>query len=186
MHSLSSHRENSKCRECCFAEGIKAVLPRAVRPLAASAPLLVREAWAGRAGSHLEASVSRHCFCKAVSVPVSFAGLLCRFWPAKGWRFNTHSSVQPSFSRRSARQGCSGRAATSFARGGGFGLLAGGVTQRTMHAGSVLLGALPNPSSGPAFGGPLKSNVRRRSSPPVFRSRYTGEWPKLRSVNSDI
>ena len=149
MHSLSSHRENSKRRECCFAEGIKAVLPRAVRPLAASAPLLVREAWASRAGSRIEASVSKHCLCTAVSVPVPCAGLVCSFWPAKGRRFNARSSVQPSFlsaSRRSARQGCSGRAATSFARGGGFGLLAGGVTQRTMHAGSVPPGALPNHS----------------------------------------
>jgi len=149
MHSLSGYRENSKRRESCFAGGIKAVLPRAVRPLAASAPLLVREAWASRAGSRIEASVSKHCLCKAVSVPVSCAGLVCNLWPAKGRRFNTHSSVQPSFlsaSRRSARPGCSGRAATSFARGGGFGLLAGCATQRTVRAGSVLLGALPNPS----------------------------------------
>jgi len=149
MHTLAGHRSKSNRSKCRFARGIKAVLPRAVRPLAASAPLLVREAWAGRAGSRSEASVSKHCFCKAVSAPVSCAGLVCNFWPSKGRGFNAHFSVQPSFSsasRLSARQGCSGRAATSFTRGAGFGLLAGGVTQRTMHAGTVLLGALPNPS----------------------------------------
>ena len=46
--------------------------------------------------------------------------------------------------RQGAALGCAGRAATSFARGGGFGLLAAGATQHTMHAGTVPLGALPN------------------------------------------
>jgi len=48
--------------------------------------------------------------------------------------------------RSGAKPNTRGRAATSFARGGGFGLFAGGATQRTMHAGRVLLSALPNPS----------------------------------------
>jgi len=149
MHSLASHREVAKRRECCFARGTWAVLPRAVRPLAASAPLLVREALAGRASSRAIPPVNKLCFCKASSASISGAGLPCRFWPAKGSEFHRRSSVCPSYSsasRRSARQGCSGRAATSFARGGGFGLFAGGGTQRTMLAGSVPLGALPNHS----------------------------------------
>ena len=57
----------------------------------------------------------------------------------------TAYSVQMQALRSSAKPNA-GRAATSFARGGGFGLFAGGATQRTMLAGSVLLGALPNPS----------------------------------------
>ena len=138
MRSLASHREVSTRRRCCFARGTKAVLPRAVRPLAASAPLLVREALAGPASSH-------------AMPPVGKLGCLSslQFWPAKGREFKPFSSVRrscSSASRWSARPGCSGSAATSFARGGGFGLLAGVTTQRTMRAGSVLLGALPNHS----------------------------------------
>ena len=57
----------------------------------------------------------------------------------------TACSLQIKALRGSAEPN-TGRAATSFARGGGFGLLASGVTQRTMLAGSVPLGALPNPS----------------------------------------
>ena len=149
MRSLASHREDSKRRECYFAVGTKAVLPRAVRPLAASALLLVREALVGLASSHAMAPVSKPCFCKASSALILGAGLLCSCWPAKGREFKPFSSVRRSFSsasRWSARPGCSGRAATSFARGAGFGLFAGGATQRTMRAGSVLLGALPNHS----------------------------------------
>jgi len=48
--------------------------------------------------------------------------------------------------RQGAALGCAGRAATSFARGGGFGLFASGTTQRTMRAGCVPQNALPNPS----------------------------------------
>ena len=149
MHSLANHREVSTRRECRFARGIKAVLPRAVRPLAASAPLLVREAWVSRTSSSTVSSVSKPCLFKASITPVLGGGLLCNLWPAKGREVNAFASVQPSFSsasRRSARQGCSGWAATSFARGAGFGLLASCTTQRTMRAGSVPLGALPNPS----------------------------------------
>ena len=48
--------------------------------------------------------------------------------------------------RRSAQPNTTSRAATSFARGGGFGLFASDTTQRTMRAGSVPQSALPNPS----------------------------------------
>jgi len=139
MGSLASRRRSLKRRQCRFARGTKAVLPRAVRPLAASALLWVREALAGLASSHAMAPVA----------PILGAGLLCRCWPARGQELNPRSSLHRGrslASRWSARQGSLGRAATSFARGGGFGLLACGVTQRTMHAGSVPLGALPNHS----------------------------------------
>jgi hypothetical protein len=57
--------------------------------------------------------------------------------------------------RRSAKPNTKGRAATSFARGGGFGLLASGATQRKMRAGRVLFGARSNPSiEGTSNGGP--------------------------------
>jgi len=58
-------------------------------------------------------------------------------------------SQQPWFSsalRSSAAPGAAGRAATSSARGGCFGLLAGGATQRTMRAGRVHRSVRPNPS----------------------------------------
>jgi hypothetical protein len=45
-----------------------------------------------------------------------------------------------------ARQGSSGGAAASFARGGGFGSFAGCATQRTMLAVAVQSSAMPNPS----------------------------------------
>ena len=149
MRFLASHRGKSTRSKCRFARSTKAVLPRAVRPLAASAPLLVREALAGLANSRAMPPVSKPCLFKASITPVLGGGLLCNLWPAKGREVNAFASVQPSFSsasRRSARQGCSGCAATSFARGAGFGLLASCTTQRTMRAGSVPLGALPNPS----------------------------------------
>jgi len=149
MRFLASHRGKSTRSKCRFARSTKAVLPRAVRPLAASAPLLVREALAGLANSRAMPPVSKPCFRKASLAPILGTGLLCSFWPAKGREFSWCSSVRrscSSASRWSARPGCSGRAATSFARGSGLGLLASGVIQRTMYAGSVLLGALPNPS----------------------------------------
>ncbi len=48
--------------------------------------------------------------------------------------------------RSSAAPGAAGRAATSFARGGGCGLFAGGTTQRTMRAGCLHRSVRPNPS----------------------------------------
>jgi len=58
----------------------------------------------------------------------------------------TACSRQRQALRMSAKPNARGRAATSFARGGGFGLLAGGATQRTMRAGRVPFGARSNPS----------------------------------------
>ena len=149
MHSPASHRELSKRSECRLSQGTKAVVPRAVRPLAASAPLMVREAWGSRTSSSAVSSVNKPCLCKASMAPVSGAGLLCNVPPAKVRWVNPFESLPPRHSwasRRSASPNRSGRAATSFARGGGFGLFASGATQRTMRAGSVPLGALPNPS----------------------------------------
>ena len=57
----------------------------------------------------------------------------------------TACSEQRQALRGGAKQNA-GCAATSFARGGGFGLFAGGATQRTMRAGRVPLSALPNHS----------------------------------------
>jgi len=70
------------------------------------------------------------------SYVLSFAG--CR-----AGEFGGTSGLRPCFSsasRRSASQGCSGHAATSFS------LFASVATQRTMRAGSVVLRPLPNPS----------------------------------------
>jgi len=58
-------------------------------------------------------------------------------------------SQRPRFSaalRSSATPGTAGRAATSFARGGGFGLFVSRATQRTMRACRVPRDARPNPS----------------------------------------
>lgn len=58
-------------------------------------------------------------------------------------------SKQPWFSsalRSCVAPGAAGRAATSFARGGGFGLFSSSATQRTIRAGRVSRGARPNPS----------------------------------------
>ena len=60
----------------------------------------------------------------------------------------TAFSKQMQALRRSAKPNTRSRAGTSCcaARAGGFGLLAGGATQRTMRAGRVPQSALPNPS----------------------------------------
>ena len=169
MRSLANCRGSSKRRGCRFARGTKAVLPRAVRPLAASAPLLVREALAGSASSRAMPPVNKLCFFKASSASISGASLLCSCWPAKGRQFHPRCSVCPSYSsasRWSAKLGPSGRAATSFARGGGFGLFASSVTQRTMHAGSVPLGALPNHSINRTYPGkPGHAGYLKRYAP---------------------
>jgi len=57
-------------------------------------------------------------------------------------------SPQTRALRRSAKPNARGRAGTSCfaARAGGFGLFAGGATQRTMRAGCVPQSAMPNPS----------------------------------------
>ena len=68
MRSLASRRGSLKRRVCRFARGTKAVLPRAVRPLAASAPLLVREALAGLARSHTVPPVAPRVRIVVVSI----------------------------------------------------------------------------------------------------------------------
>jgi hypothetical protein len=144
MHSLARHRGSSKRCECRFARVTKAVLPRAVRPLAASA----RPQRFGTGSNHYaepasgieeEVCLSVHSLLREPKKPMlgrAKASLV---------RVTAYSESMQAL-RRSAKPNARGRAATSFARGGGFGSLAGGVTQRTMHAGSVLLGALPNHS----------------------------------------
>lgn len=68
--------------------------------------------------------------------------------------------------RRSAKPNTAGRAATSFARGGGFGLFARGATQRTMRAGCVPQSALPNPSIERTFSGkPENASHLKRYAP---------------------
>ena len=141
MHSLASHRELSKRSECRFARGSKPGLARAVRPLAASA----RPKQLGTASS--------------LCAEPAFGAEQGAYWPALGFlvRFKnpmfgkalvapstvSGRSEQMHALRRSAKPNTRGRAATSFARGGGFGLLAGSTTQRTMRAGSVPQCALP-------------------------------------------
>jgi hypothetical protein len=143
MHSLVSHRGSSKRSECCFARGTKAVPPRAVRPSAASArpkrfaassvlcaePALSGEEKACRSAIGGHTGFKNPMFGKALCMPGGVA-----------------ASKQMQALRRSAKPNAGGRAATSFARGGGFGSFASGVTQRKMRAGSVPQSALPNPS----------------------------------------
>jgi hypothetical protein len=60
----------------------------------------------------------------------------------KAWSIGREVKALRSSAKPNTRVG----AATSFARGGGFGLLASVATQRTMRAGRVPLGARSNPS----------------------------------------
>ena len=143
MRSLASHRAKSRGREFRFARGTNAVLPRAVRPLAASA----LPQWFG-AGASLCTEPALGCGEK-VCLPVhSFleSTMNPMFGKARvALGAVTACSVQTQALRGSVKPN-TGCAATSFARGGGFGLFACGATQRTMHAGSVPHGALPNHS----------------------------------------
>ena len=144
MHSLASHRALSKRSKCRFARGSKPVPARAVRPLAASARpklfgtasgLCAEPALSTEEGAYLPAlgylvRFKSPMFGKAVVGPSEVSGY----------------SEKTQALRRSAKPNTKGRAATSFARGSGFGLLARRVTQRAMRAGSVPQCALPNPS----------------------------------------
>jgi len=152
MHSLASHREVSKRRKCRFARGTKVSPPRAVRPLAASAALLVRGALVSRISSGAVVSVGKPCLFKESMALVSGGCLLCNFWPAKV---------------RSARPGCSGSAATSFAPGGGLGSFSSGATRRTMRAGSMPPGALPNPSINRTANGGSRLLALASAQPPL-------------------
>ena len=120
-----------------------AVLPRTVRPLAASAlpQWLVASTnlcSAPALSSEEKVCLPPHSFLESTKNPV--------FGKARGaLGAVTACSLQIKALRGSAEPN-TGRAATSFARGASFGSLAGGATQRTMRAGSVPLGALPNHS----------------------------------------
>ena len=72
--------------------------------------------------------------------------------------------------RRSAKPNTRGRAATSFARGGSFGLFAGGATQRTMRAGCAAQAALPNPSIERTNNGGSSFTAFANAQPPLFAS----------------
>ncbi len=144
MHSLASHRELSKHSECRFARGSKPVLARAVRPLAASARPKCFGAGCVRCAEpalSIEqiACLPAHNLLKGVKKPMFGKAVLAL-------RGDTAFSEKTRALRRSAKPNTRGCAATSFARGGGFGLFSAGATQRTMRAGSVPQGALPNPS----------------------------------------
>ena len=144
MHSLASHRELSKRREFRFARGTKAGLPRAVRPLAASARPKRFVAGSGLCaepspGIEEKACLPVHSFLGGLKNPMFGKALVAL-------REVTAGSKQTQALRSSAKPNTRGLAATSFARGGGFSLLASGATQRTMRAGCVPQGAMPNPS----------------------------------------
>jgi len=120
-------------------------MPRAVRPLAASArPKLFV------AGSALCAEPSSGSEEKVSSPAHSFLGstknpMLIKAQVQPGQVAASSKPMQAL--RRSAKPNSRGRAGTSCyaARAGGFGLFASGATQRKMQAGSVVR-ALPNPS----------------------------------------
>ena len=75
-----------------------------------------------------------------------FVGRACSTKTSMFGKARLHS--QQTQALRSSAKPKAGRAATSFARGGGFGLFASGATQRTMRAGRVPLGARSNPLQG--------------------------------------
>ena len=103
---------------------------------------------------------------------------------ARPERFATDSSLcsEPAFGRdcacsvsiqavrRSAKPNARSRIATSFACGGGAGLLAGGATQRKIQAGRVPRSALPNPSIERTNTGGPGLLAFASAQPPVFAS----------------
>ena len=144
QRALSSWHSNARTSHvAAVAEGrarapkFESASARAVRPLAASARSQRFVACSGLCAEpsfHIEekACLPRHSFLEQPKRPM--LGQV------------TASSKPMQALRRSAKPNTRGRAATSFARGGGFGLFAGGVTQRTMHAGCVPQSAMPNHS----------------------------------------
>ena len=153
MHSVGMVSTGSKQCVGGFARRTKAGLPRAVRPasLAASAPAVVVEALAGRSGFRIEAQAGRCFIGKASPHQAACLLLVSNRGCAEGQSQGSFFALQWCFSvvlRCGAAQSIAGRAGTRCfaARAGGFGLLAGGVTQRTMRAGLVLFGARSNPS----------------------------------------
>jgi hypothetical protein len=69
--------------------------------------------------------------------------------------------------RMCARPGVAGRAGTSYARAGGFGLFAGGITQRNSRAGVVLLLQRPNTSVKGTHNGGLGLFAFATAQPPL-------------------
>ena len=144
MHSLASHRESSKRRECRFARGTKAVLPRAVRPLAASARPQRFVAGSGLGAEPSLGIEEEDCLLghSLVGEPKNrmLGGVEVSLGQVTAW----------SESKQALRSGVmpktGGRAASGFAHSGSFGLLAGGATQRKMRAGCGVRAAMPNPS----------------------------------------
>jgi hypothetical protein len=116
---------------------------RAVRPLAASARLKRVDVIAGLCTE--PASTRKETNCWVVHSFVVRANSPMFGKARISLSEVTACSVQRQALRRSAKPSTRGRAATSFARGGSFGLFAGGVTQSTMRAGSAPH-AMPNPS----------------------------------------
>ena len=105
-------------------------LARAVRPAA-----LAASAWHSL---FVAASAEAHAVPQVTGFKktgLRFSGIGIQVW-----------QEQMQALRRSARPNTTGRAATSFARGAGSGLLASAATQRTMRAGRVPSGARSNPS----------------------------------------
>jgi hypothetical protein len=123
------------------ANTVAQALARAVRPtsLAASARAEQRQ--------ELQRSSSSRAFSSSMQGVGALASLEGCMRIGRAQR---HSSLQGSGTslalRRCVRPRVAGRAGTSFARAGGFGLLASSATQRTMRAGLELLSPRSNPS----------------------------------------
>ena len=146
MRSLASHRESSKRRECRFAIGTKAVLPRAVRPLAASARSKRFDAASSLYAEPALSSAEESCLPLQGFLAVPKSSMFGKVLAAL---CEVTACLEPMQAlRRSAKPNARGRAGTSCcaARAGGVRLLAGGATQRTMRAGRVPQDAMPNPS----------------------------------------
>jgi len=114
---------------------------RAVRPLAASARSQRLGTGSGlfaepSFGIEEEASLPWHSFLIEPKNPAARVSL---------WQV-TACSERTQALRGSEKPNTGGRAATSFARGGGLGLFAGGATQRRIRTGRAVRAALPNPS----------------------------------------
>lgn len=147
MASSFTHVLKSKRCLCRFARGRWATAARAVRPLAASAPAAVLEAWQGSSASSVSSPFSTGSHCagpsgRQRSLPIGRNSL--QVCPA---RSEGRAAVQALASRSSARQSQEGRASTRCfaARAGGLRLLASGVTHRKMQIRAVPC-APPNPS----------------------------------------
>ena len=128
----------------------QATSARAVRPasLAASARPEHIEAVAGSASARAARPLASGA--RPVRFVAGARSAVAASFQAEG---SVHRFIKGQFRSRysealrgSAALEMRGRAGTSFARAGGFSLFASGATQRTMHAGCVLLWARPNPS----------------------------------------